>query len=126
MFNKKEYVKQYTKQYRKDNPKKIKKYRRQYYLNNREKVINETKECKLKRLYGLSHEDWLKMWEKQDEKCLICGKKFIKPSNACVDHNHKTGEVRGLLCRHCNSIIGFLENNPRLMMNSIEYLLGEE
>ena len=51
-----------------------------------------------------------KLRVKQDGKCAICGvseRKLGKP--LCLDHNHITGEVRGLLCNNCNSGIGFLD-----------------
>jgi len=50
------------------------------------------------------------MWESQDGKCAICGKQFQTPFNARVDHNHRTGEVRGLLCHRCNVGLGYIED----------------
>jgi hypothetical protein len=39
-----------------------------------------------------------------------------------VDHNHKTGRVRGLLCKRCNVAIGMLDDNPKLLARALEYL----
>lgn len=50
------------------------------------------------------------MLEKQDYKCAICGKpQDLHPRNFAVDHNHKIGKVRALLCDGCNYGVGFLE-----------------
>ena len=84
------------------------------------------RKTKIESKYNLSYEDWLKMWENQDGKCIICGKSFSKPSNACTDHNHKTGKVRGLLCTKCNLGIGLFNDNPKLTAKVTEYLLGDK
>ena len=117
MFDRKEYYKGY----RKTNKEKINTRQRQYYKNNDKKV----KEYNLKRLYNLSHDDWLRLWKSQDGKCAICGKSFRNPSNAYVDHNHKTEKIRGLLCLQCNSGIGFFNDDPGLMAGAIKYLFLE-
>lgn len=44
---------------------------------------------------------------------------------ACVDHDHKTGVVRGLLCWNCNVAIGKLDDNPDTVLNAYKYLKGE-
>ena len=122
-----------------------KEYDEQYYKNNRERVLNRNKQwnknnCeKMKnrlsnnpehrriqkfKIYGLSHEDWLTMWKNQDGKCAICGKPFITPSDSCIDHNHETGENRGLLCNKCNLGLGHFNDDIKLMKKAIEYLLA--
>jgi len=125
------------KQYCLDNKEKIKEYGKQYYEDHREKCIERIKKYNkdnpekirrnkkrndLKRYYGLSHEDWLKMWEGQDGKCAICGKTFIKHSEACVDHDHETGKNRGLLCLKCNFGIGNFDDDPELTTKATGYL----
>lgn len=67
----------------------------------------ECKYCRrekdLRRRYGITQEDYIKMWEEQDGKCKLCGK---KPEGYLdIDHDHKTGRVRGLLCRGCNLML---------------------
>ena len=122
----------YNKQWRKDNPDKVKKINKRYCQNNREKVNGyarqwrkdnpeKIKSHQLKCRYGLSYEEWLQMWENQDSKCAICGDLFIKPSDAYVDHNHKTGEIRGLLCKRCNLSIGLFDDDSELMKKAMEY-----
>jgi hypothetical protein len=64
--------------------------------------------------YGMTHGDYQTMLENQDHKCAVCGidEKHAENSRLCVDHNHETGEVRGLLCKKCNQAIGLLQDNP--------------
>ena len=112
--------KEYKKQYYKDNYQKIRIYRQQYYKNHCEQV----KENNLKRVYGLSPEDWQKIWDNQEGKCKICDVPFESPPEAYIDHNHLTGKIRGLLCSKCNFAIGLLGDDPKLMIKAIEYLRG--
>ena len=112
---------EYSKQWREDNPEKVKKYSKTYCKKHRERA----KIVHLKRNYDLSYENWLKMWENQDGKCAICGTSFDKPSDVCIDHNHKTGEIRGLLCNKCNFAIGLLNDDPELTIKLTEYLMEE-
>ena len=127
-YKNKEKEKQYQKQYRKTHLKERAKYEKELYKNNptyRKNKRKLTRKSHLKCEYGLSHEDWLKIWESQDGKCLICGKKFNKPPDAYVDHNHETNKVRGLLCKHCNWGLGSFKDNPRYLILAAEYLLKE-
>ncbi|MDO9463776.1 MAG: endonuclease VII domain-containing protein [bacterium] len=118
----------YMRERRKNNPEFMKKYlaRRKENKRNNPEIREKQAIRRKERKYGLSHEDWLRMYETQDGKCLICGKSFIKPSDAKVDHNHRTGKIRGLLCNNCNLGIGFLNDDPKIMIKAIEYLLGEK
>ena len=79
----------------------------------------------LKRLYGISEEDYDLLLIKQDFKCAICGEfsnATGKNARLHVDHDHRTGEVRGLLCYGCNIAIGFLEENPDKVQKVLDYL----
>lgn len=55
---------------------------------------------------------------KQGYSCAICGKQV----KLHVDHDHETGEVRGLLCNNCNVGLGFFDDNPMLLIAAIRYL----
>lgn len=82
----------------------------------------------LKKKYGLSVEDYQTLFDKQDGKCACCSTRLniVKSNNghdtACVDHNHKTGKVRGLLCNHCNRALGLLKEDAEVMKKLISYL----
>lgn len=54
--------------------------------------------------------------------CDCCGSKTPKGNGWCVDHNHDTGQVRGILCNPCNLAIGLLNDNLDGVMNAVRYL----
>jgi hypothetical protein len=75
------------------------------------------------RKYGITLEDYNKMYKEQGGVCKICHLPANHNSNKlCVDHCHTTGEVRGLLCDTCNRGLGYFKDDTRLLQNSIEYL----
>mgnify|MGYP006405797549 CR=1 FL=1 len=51
--------------------------------------------------------------------CQICGK---SDESLCVDHDHETGHVRGVLCRRCNRAIGQLGDTREMLMKAVDYL----
>lgn len=79
----------------------------------------------LKKLYGITLDGYEKMLEKQKGCCAICGadnprrkgRKYL-----CVDHCHKTGKVRGLLCDPCNNGLGRFDDSLALLKSAVEYL----
>lgn len=80
-----------------------------------------------KRTYGITVEEYLDMAEKQNFVCALCGKpNFAMGVNhsgcLAVDHDHKTGKVRGLLCHNCNRALGLLHDNPDLLRKASEYV----
>ena len=108
-----------------------------YYWANREHCIqratdiNKLKSSELradytlKHLYGIERGWYQKTFEAQGGKCAICGRNNSGRSNSkrfCVDHNHITGQVRGLLCHPCNSGIGKLKDDVDLLQKAIHYL----
>ena len=77
----------------------------------------------LRHKFGITLEDYDSMLEQQDGKCAICKSEDSKGKRFSVDHNHKTGEVRGLLCNPCNVAIGLLKDSPEVIDSAKEYLL---
>lgn len=59
--------------------------------------------------YGITPEDYIFLFEAQGGVCAICGNENTGGRNLCVDHNHETGKVRGLLCTSCNTGVGYHE-----------------
>jgi hypothetical protein len=82
----------------------------------------------LKATYGLSQEDVDRMAADQNNACGICGchitSAYTGDQNKTVhvDHSHATGQVRGLLCHHCNKAIGNFKENITTLRNAIAYL----
>jgi len=63
------------------------------------------------------------MFQEQNGVCAICGCKGDgRWKTLCVDHNHDTGNVRGLLCRSCNTALGQMKDDPSLLRNAVLYL----
>lgn len=61
----------------------------------------------------------------QNGLCKICGM-INDGKSLCVDHCHKTGKIRGLLCANCNSGIGMMKDSPDILRNAIDYLVNNE
>jgi hypothetical protein len=82
---------------------------------------------RLKKEYGLTNEDVLIMYEKQEHKCAICGTEGFSLNKAyqlklVVDHCHTTGVVRGMLCHNCNRALGLMQDDVNILQNAINYL----
>jgi Recombination endonuclease VII len=73
----------------------------------------------LKSMYGLTLEEYNKMYIDQKGLCKMCGK--VPKKTLVVDHNHQTGEIRGLLCHGCNRAIAIFDN-AQLHEGAKEYL----
>jgi hypothetical protein len=76
--------------------------------------------------YGLTKEQYLIILEKQNYTCDICpkeiGKEKKKNGRAVVDHCHKTGKIRGLLCDNCNRGLGSFQDSPKYLKKAVDYL----
>lgn len=73
----------------------------------------------LRSRYDISVEDYDSMLRKQDGKCYICKKR----ARLVVDHNHRTGKVRRLLCPQCNQAIGLSYEDVGILKSMIDYIL---
>lgn len=100
-----------------------KEYQRLWKKKNPEKQVAQNLRVRLKR-YGLTEEQLRCMEEEQNGNCKICGinRKEARNGELCVDHCHETLEVRGLLCHECNSALGLLKDNPKLIKKAFEYV----
>lgn len=81
----------------------------------------------LARKYGISEKQYDQLLREQRGKCRICGSKDPRGQSKSpyfqVDHDHKTGVVRGLLCAPCNVGLGSFGDSPELLRKAIEYLM---
>jgi hypothetical protein len=84
------------------------------------------REQALKRMYGITQQDYDRMIIEQNHQCAIC--KTTDPGGRhntnyfVVDHCHTTGKVRKLLCHHCNTALGLVGDNISTLEKMIEYL----
>jgi hypothetical protein len=76
---------------------------------------------KLKK-YGITPKQYDEMSVAQEHLCKICRQKCKTERQLAVDHCHKTGKVRGLLCKLCNSLLGSARDDISILENSIKYL----
>lgn len=73
--------------------------------------------------YGITHDDYLRMYAEQEGRCAICSVPFENlPTRPHVDHDHETGRVRGLLCFNCNGGLGQFKDDPTLLVKAADYL----
>lgn len=82
------------------------------------KAANKRNHTRRLETYGLSHGEYDELLEKCGGKCEICREEDA----TCIDHDHDTGEVRGLLCNNCNTGIGMLKDSPAILESAIAYL----
>lgn len=100
-----------------------------------EKYCNNVRFKTVKFTYGLSKSDYLGLILSHNNMCAICGitpeeqtekirkdSRLKKKKNLCIDHDHKTNKVRGLLCASCNLGLGYLEDDINLLKKAIQYL----
>jgi predicted flap endonuclease-1-like 5' DNA nuclease len=98
-----------AKEFSKKNPDKLKKYQMTWKERNPEKRKLYSRNSRI-RTYGIEPNEYYEMLEKQGHGCAICkAKPTYRAMN--IDHNHKTGKVRGLLCDGCNLSLGHLERD---------------
>lgn len=78
----------------------------------------------VEKTYGISAEEYDAIYKAQGGRCAICRRATGRARRLAVDHNHKTGEVRGLLCKPCNSYgIGmFARDDPEVLDRAADYL----
>jgi len=93
-------------------------------------TINHCNRCRkaqritgLKKLYGITVDDYNRMFEEQNGVCWICRKaETTNGGTLHVDHNSKSGKVRGLLCGRCNRAIGLFKDSIELLGCATKYL----
>ena len=81
----------------------------------------------LKSVYGITLDDYNKMYAAQEGLCAICGSDRSNSDRSkrfYIDHCHKTGKVRGLLCVHCNWLLGNAKDSVDILGNAANYLLS--
>jgi len=83
----------------------------------------------LRRKYSITLEDYNSMVEEQNGLCAICGRTNSKKGvfeRLAVDHNHISGQIRGLLCNRCNVILGLGDEDINTFKNIISYIIERD
>jgi len=94
-------------------------YYQTYRVKNKEAIYQSNKKYFLKKRYNLTLDQYNKMLSDQNNCCKVCDIKMISPH---VDHCHTTGKVRALLCNNCNTGLGKLKEDTKIMQKLIEYV----
>jgi hypothetical protein len=139
----KDCVKSYNKQYSLKNKKYISKCMKEYYKKHKQIIIEKHKTFKvkhpkiaskrlrithLKLAYNLTLKQYKSLLKSQNNVCAICKQKETsinfrgKLRNLSVDHSHKNGKIRGLLCNKCNHGLGLFNDNPNFLKKALQYL----
>jgi len=89
-----------------------------------EKIVKQRRKSNLKVKYGMTPEEHEEKARSQGNMCAICGREFggTKALMPHVDHCHKTGKIRDLLCLKCNTAIGHINEDPEIAKSIIRYL----
>jgi hypothetical protein len=128
----------YQREYRKKNPEKVrglqrsrykrnsafwKEYHKNWRNNNREKYLATAKRTRVKKMYGLTLEEYEKVISRR-KKCALCHKPFGKKKGEtpALDHDHKRRKLRKVIHSRCNLGIGMFYDNPRLLRLAVKYL----
>jgi hypothetical protein len=103
------------------------------FYKNRNKPRQDCKVChektKIKSrigAYGITVNQFNGMLVLQNNACAICKVKFIVKKHRHIDHDHKTGKVRGILCHKCNTSLGHFCDSIQILKSAIEYLSHNE
>ena len=101
--------------------------RKDYYREHRQVFKTSYADSDLKRKYGIDLLQYSQMFMAQNGKCAICGSDYGGHRNGeqkalAVDHDHKTGKVRGLLCEPCNQGLGKFRDDQNIVLEAFHYL----
>lgn len=117
----KERKKKYDQQRYAAQKEKVKRAVRKWQSNNPEKVQQYKLKNALSRRYSLTVEEYQELLISQGGVCAICGGSDEQQAFV-VDHDHNTGQVRGILCHRCNCMLGFGRDDTTILQAGIEYL----
>lgn len=115
----------YAKDWRRRNPEKVRVAKREWGAANKCKVRDMNRRKHLKRTYGITVEEYEAILQSQGNRCKVCRTDEPGRTGWCIDHNHRTGVVRGILCHDCNLAIGHAKDSIFLLEAMIGYLKKE-
>ena len=80
-------------------------------------------DLRVQAIYGLAEGDYERLYRFQDGRCAGCQRSTGRTRRLAVDHHHGTGEVRGLLCKPCNRMVGWFRDDPATFQRLARYLV---
>ena len=100
-------------------------YGKQYKEKNRKRIRLDCRNYYYLKTHGISLKQKEQMIVDQDYKCLSCGTdlRLVAHDKTCVDHDHKSGKIRGILCHHCNVCLGLLGEDVNRVYKLAEYII---
>ena len=110
----------YNKAWYDNNKAHVKKYLKEYYNRNAEKKKTYQRAADLKRNYDLTVEQWDALVASQNGRCKICME--TPTGKLVVDHDHRSGLRRGLICRPCNVMLGMARDKVEILRAGAAYL----
>ena len=118
----KQHQKERRKKHREENKEATAASRRRYRENNPEKVAI----ADIRRRYFLSEDSAKELYERSMGTCDSCGDEWdpekYKNRRFCVDHDHDTGAIRGILCMPCNAALGLLKDDKEVVRKLLSYI----
>ena len=119
----KEVITEKKRAYSAQNRKSLAERSREKYNSDAHKL--RVRERNIRNTYSISLDELRELMDKQKGCCDICGDSLAHPDSVnsySIDHNHSSGKVRGLLCCHCNSAIGYVREDEKIIENLVKYL----
>lgn len=117
-----EKVRKKNRRWLKANAKKNGSYQKKWRVQNPQSYRDQRFKSRLKIEYGMTLEDFKLLLAGQGGKCAVCRKKLARNRHTHVDHDHKTGKVRGILCSGCNLGLGHFKENREALLAAAAYL----
>jgi hypothetical protein len=107
----------YKEAYREAHRAEINAHMREYYRKNKKRHLAWMRKNRCRR-YGLMPDEYQQLKKAHGGRCAICNKR----RKLQIDHDHKTGIVRGLVCQHCNNVLGRAFDDVTILQQAIRYL----
>ena len=110
-----------------ENKDRRKEWKKKWKKENPEKIKEHSRKAQLKRKYGITLEKYKELLWLQDGHCVFCDRTPDQERYGvlCVDHDHKTGKIRGLLCITHNRALGVFGDNEEGLLKALRYVRGK-
>jgi hypothetical protein len=111
----------YVRAWQQANPDRVKAWR----VRNRERRNEQMREIHLRNKFGLTPDEYDRILSAQGGVCVLCDRPPTPGISLHVDHDHGTGEIRGLLCMRCNNALGLFQEDPDLLRRAARYVIAD-